>query len=343
MQEITILLGSLAGIATAIAVRRRPKIQLQSLGASSQIRSQITSLKIERDILTKTISRLYESDDISSNIQKDKLLTKYQHQLGIILARIEKLEQASEHPDLGPVGDGLITLMDQKLARLDERLYEISSRIASQTHKESTDVQSKAEKPETRVETKSVVQSKTHREVQTKSENVHKVQIDVHKEVQTETPPTIDNTRSRPKQSFEITTLTNIPHAKLETPNIPERLTDAKNDIKLVPDTPKIKKDDIKHEILSTTIVPNVTIPQTSENVKVLKPSKPKVTEETESKRQDQSSKKTEDITHDARDYTTDDDPLDKLDDDSLDDITLEDMQKNIAKILSDLDQAEVE
>ena len=63
--------------------------------------------------------------------KKDKLLLKYQHQLGIILAKLEKLEQASKHPDLGPVGDGLISLMDQKLSKLDDRLYDLSSKISN--------------------------------------------------------------------------------------------------------------------------------------------------------------------------------------------------------------------
>ena len=133
MQEIALLLSSIAGVATAVAVRRVPrdKNQLLSLGASSHIKSQINSLKIEKDILTKTISRLYQTDDKFSKIQKDKLLLKYQHQLGIILAKLEKLEDASKHPDLGPVGDGLISLMDQKLSNLDDRLYELSSKISS--------------------------------------------------------------------------------------------------------------------------------------------------------------------------------------------------------------------
>ena len=105
MQEIALILSSIAGVATAAAVRKMPrdKNQLLSLGASSHIKNQINSLKIEKDILTKTISRLYQSDDEFSKIQKDKLLLKYQHQLGTILAKLEKLEQASKHPDLGPL------------------------------------------------------------------------------------------------------------------------------------------------------------------------------------------------------------------------------------------------
>ena len=133
MQEIVLILSSIAGVATAVAARKMPrgKKQLLSLGASSHIKSQINTLKIEKDILTKTITRLYQVDSEFSKIQKDKLLLRYQHQLGIVLAKLEKLEQASKHPDLGPVGDGLITLMDQKLSKLDDRLYEISSKMKS--------------------------------------------------------------------------------------------------------------------------------------------------------------------------------------------------------------------
>src|SRR3972149_178687 len=133
MQEIAIILSSLAGVATAAAARKMPrnKTQLLSLGASSHMKSQINSLKIEKDILAKTIARLYQTDSDFPKIQRDKLLLKYQHQLGIVLAKLEKLEEASHHPDLGPIGDGLITLMDQKLSRLDDRLYELSSKIAN--------------------------------------------------------------------------------------------------------------------------------------------------------------------------------------------------------------------
>ena len=52
-----------------------------------------------------------------------------------ILAKLEKLEQASNHPDLGPVGDGLISLMDQKLSKLDDRLYDLSSKISNSKRK----------------------------------------------------------------------------------------------------------------------------------------------------------------------------------------------------------------
>ena len=75
MQEIVLILSSIAGVATAAAVRKMPrdKNQLLSIGANSHIKSQINSLKIEKDILTKTISRLYQAENEFPKIQKDKL------------------------------------------------------------------------------------------------------------------------------------------------------------------------------------------------------------------------------------------------------------------------------
>ncbi len=132
MQELAILLSSIAGACTAAAYKKFPKntTVLSNLGLNSKIKTQIQSLLIEKDILNKTISRLYQNESGLSKIKREKLLLRYQHQLGIILARIDKLEQASKHPDLGPLGDGLVTLMDQKLSNLDKKLFEISSKIS---------------------------------------------------------------------------------------------------------------------------------------------------------------------------------------------------------------------
>jgi hypothetical protein len=118
--------------------KSKNKLQTPTIGANTHIVSQLHSLQIEKDILTKTIARLYQNESELTKIQKDRLLLKYQHQLGVIITRIEKLENASKHPDLGPLGDGLITLMDQKLSQLDQRLYELTSKIqVVQTEKEA--------------------------------------------------------------------------------------------------------------------------------------------------------------------------------------------------------------
>ena len=132
MQEIALLLSSLAGIATAAAVRARAggSGQILTLGASSQIQSQIKTLRMEKEVLAKTITRLYQAEWEMPREQKEGLLARYQRQMGMVMARLEKMEDAKRHPDLGPVGDGLITLMDQKLSGLDAKIYDISSAVA---------------------------------------------------------------------------------------------------------------------------------------------------------------------------------------------------------------------
>ena len=140
MQEIVLLLTGVAGAASAVAYRRLPGRGALRRGgrgrraggqdASGRIRSRIGALAAERDILGKAISRVHEDAALNGR-QKDALLAMYQRQLASVLAKIDRLEEASRYPDLGPVGDGLAELMDQKLSSLDERLHELSARIAA--------------------------------------------------------------------------------------------------------------------------------------------------------------------------------------------------------------------
>jgi hypothetical protein len=320
MQEIVLILSSLAGVAAAAAVRKIPrdKNQLLSLGASSHIKSQVSTLKIEKDILTKTISRLYQTESEFSKIQKDKLLLKYQHQLGIVLAKLEKLEQASKHPDLGPVGDGLIALMDQKLSKLDDRLYELSSKISN-----------------VKIKTPEIKETKvTKQEIK---QNVSKSFTDTfnfekRKETKIE-PIIIPPTKS--KQSFELTTLTNI--SKTE-PKFP--LFEKEQVIKPMPQ-PKIIQTELikpKEEIVQEIIQPKVedkmeiihSVISKPEPTKEIRPDiNIEVAKITEHKALPEPEQKSKAITLDD-DFDDDTDDLDKI-------------KGDIMKVLSKLDQVEVE
>ena len=315
MQEIVLILSSIAGVATAAAVRKMPrdKNQLLSLGASSHIKNQINSLKIEKDILTKTISRLYQAEDEFSKIQKDKLLLKYQHQLGIILAKLEKLEDASKHPDLGPVGDGLISLMDQKLSKLDDRLYELSSKMSN----------SKIQTPEIKQEKEEIKQ-----EI---SKSI-KGTFNFEKPKETKIDPiAIPPTKSR--QSFELTTLTNISRTEPKFP-----LFEKKEIVKPVPQ-PKIIQTELikpKEEIVKEITQPK---PKVEDKVEIIQSITPKPTFEnkpdlnkevakiTEHKALPEPEQKVSTIDNDFDDDTDD---LDKI-------------KGDIMRVLSKLDQAEVE
>lgn len=238
MQEIAILLSSIVGAFTAVTVKKFPKNKagLVSLGANSQIKNQINSLRIEKEILTKTISRLYQNDVGVGKIQRDRLLSRYQHQLGIILVKIEKLEAASKHPDLGQVGEGLITLMDQKLSQLDRRLYELSSKI---TIANSQIPKVEEQKPESKLQERYIDASK----IQEKTEPQKIVPA-----VQLSTPMS---------KSVELTTLTEISNKPQEFPFIEQKTTPLKNTI--IDEILKSKeKTDEKIEIIQASYNPEL-------------------------------------------------------------------------------------
>ncbi|MCJ8305899.1 MAG: hypothetical protein HRU07_02490 [Nitrosopumilus sp.] len=326
MQEIVLILSSLAGVAAAAAVRKMPrdKNQLLSLGASSHIKSQISTLKIEKDILTKTISRLYQTESEFSKIQKDKLLLKYQHQLGIVLAKLEKLEQASKHPDLGPVGDGLIALMDQKLSKLDDRLYELSSKISNVKIKTPEIKETEVKKQETKQNT-----SKSFTDI---------FNFEKRKEAKIE-PIIVPPTKSR--QSFELTTLTNISKTEPKF-QLFEKEELKKEMIKPMPQ-PKIIQTELikpKEEIIKEIVQPKPKVEDKMEIIHSVIPKpepaieiRPDINKEvakiTEHKALPEPEQKTKSITLDD-DFDDDVDDLDKI-------------KGDIMKVLSKLDQAEVE
>ena len=309
MQEIAIILSSIAGVATAAAARKMPrnKTQLLSLGASSHIRTQINSLKIEKDILTKTISRLYQTDYDFPKIQKDKLLLKYQHQLGIVLAKLEKLEDASHHPDLGPIGDGLITLMDQKLSRLDDRLYELSSKII-------------ATNPTTEIK-EEIVETKPEAKQNKKIFNFEKP-----KETKID-PIIIPQPNSR--QSFELTTLTRFSNKEPKFPLFEKAVE---------------PKEEIIQEMIKPKEEIKVVQPKIEDKIEIIQEinTKPEIKFETKPDINKEVAKITE---HKALPEPKKSNPTTVLDDD-FDEDNSDDLDKikgEIMKVLSKIEQAEVE
>ncbi|KAG2478977.1 MAG: hypothetical protein NPMRTH1_160006 [Nitrosopumilales archaeon] len=262
MQEIVLFLSSIAGVCTAVAVKKFPrnKSQLASLGANSNIKNQINSLQIEREILTKTITRLYQNDAGLGKIQRDKLLSRYQYQFGIILAKIDKLEAASKHPDLGPVGEGLITLMDQKLSQLDKSLYELSSKI---TIANSQIPEKESPKPKQKSKEKVAIEDSLPEKP--------RPQVSV---------PTIQVSTPEPVNPVELTTLTEISAKTPQFPFFEPKPTPPKTEI--VEEIPKPEQKvpekieviqttssipEIKSETPSQQVTPEFTPPTPQESV----------------------------------------------------------------------------
>jgi len=107
-------------------------------------KNEANSLIIERDILTKTIFRVYQQDSHLTEIQRDKLLTRYQHQLAVVVTKIEEIGKAMRHTDTNPLDEGLFAAMEQKLSRIDERLQEMSSKIAPSNKRTERQIQKSA-------------------------------------------------------------------------------------------------------------------------------------------------------------------------------------------------------
>jgi len=104
-------------------------------------KNEANSLIIERDILTKTIFRVYQQDSHLTKIQRDKLLTRYQHQLAVVVTKIEEIGKAMRHTDTNPLDEGLFAAMEQKLSRIDEKVQEMSSKITTPNKRAERQIQ----------------------------------------------------------------------------------------------------------------------------------------------------------------------------------------------------------
>ena len=85
-------------------------------------KNEINTLVLEHDILTKTIFRLYRQDSHLTKIQRDKLLTRYQYQLGIITAKIKKLGEIITNKDANTLEERLVSVIEQKFSNMDKKI-----------------------------------------------------------------------------------------------------------------------------------------------------------------------------------------------------------------------------
>lgn len=85
-------------------------------------KNEINTLVLEHDILTKTIFRLYQQDSHLTKIQRDKLLTRYQYQLGIITAKIKKLGEIITNKDANTLEERLVSVIEQKFSNMDKKI-----------------------------------------------------------------------------------------------------------------------------------------------------------------------------------------------------------------------------
>ena len=148
------------------------------------IKNEVNSLIIERDILTKTIFRVYQQDSNLTKIQRDKLLTRYQHQLAVVVTKIEEIGNAMRHTGTNPLDEGLFAAMEQKLSRIDERLQEMSSKIAPSNKRTERQIQKNTQPSVQKIKKRSVYTS----DMKLDSNNHMPLEITTLTQVPTELP-----------------------------------------------------------------------------------------------------------------------------------------------------------
>ncbi len=265
MEEIALVFSSIAGACTAVALDKVPKIKRkkQTPTINSAITNQLHSLRMEKEILSKTITRLHQQESDVTKIQKDKLLLRYQHQLGTVITKIEKLETISKYPDLGPVGDSLISLMDNRLSQLDQRLHEISSKITVNTIAQPKQAERSVD---TILESPQAKKIEPKIEIQKEKINIQEEKI-VKPERTQEWLPSIEVPTYEKHRTVELSTLTEITN---KVPQFPAEL---------------IRPSQIEPQIPQKTIEPTITDqiviePKVEELTLVPQPSTQNITEE---------------------------------------------------------------
>jgi hypothetical protein len=324
LEEIALVFSSLAGACTAVALDKIPKRKYkQTVTVSSAVEDQLHSLKIEKEILAKTITRLHHEESNVSMVQRDKLLIRYQHQLGATIAKIEKLETASKYPDLGPIGDSLVTLMDNKLSKLDQRLHEISSKMSVNTVQPAvqTIVQPTAQVKQ-QEQPKQIVQEKPRIEKIEPKVEYKQERIEIQEEKIPAPMPPIEIPVQARHRSIELSTLTEIPSRMPEFPSEITRLPE----VHVEP--AKIIAEPVKETLeISQPIIPVEPTPLVpKEEIVTIEAPKPEVVAQVEKKAQLPTPIKIPEE--------------EKIEDDDKD---LDKIKSEIMKALSKLEQVEVE
>ena len=118
--------------------------QVKSKGRSeiSQVSSPagnilvLESLKIENDIIKEGIAKIYEAfnDDKISKLEYDRLMVKYTEDLRICDERIKDLQPIIDIFELKDLRNGLVSLIENRIKNIDEKLDKLSSTTIMKSH-----------------------------------------------------------------------------------------------------------------------------------------------------------------------------------------------------------------
>ena len=132
MQEITIVLGVLGGILSALFLKQFTTYKIENNSKMISFDREIHSVEIERNILTKAIKRIQDDTQFEPDL-REKLLFKYEHQLGVVQNKIETLKSSSRNTSDEVPDSEIITILEDKLSSINKKLHELSTKIEPPT------------------------------------------------------------------------------------------------------------------------------------------------------------------------------------------------------------------
>jgi hypothetical protein len=129
----SIIFNGLMGHGQVKSKGRSEISQLSSPAGNIQV---LESLKIENDIIKEGIAKIYEAfnDDKISKLEYDRLMVKYTDDLRICDERIKELQPIIDIFELKDLRNGLVTLIENRIKNIDEKLDKLSSTTIMKSH-----------------------------------------------------------------------------------------------------------------------------------------------------------------------------------------------------------------
>jgi hypothetical protein len=182
MEPIILVAGSAVGAFTALIAGKVSKGQGNTNSFTHNHNTYTHSADLQRRIVTEAMNRVYyyERQGRITGNERERLLAKYRQELnaldnnngmhGVTLYNLKELNAFKEH---------LVTVVDQRMAQINSKLDDITSKVGSNTpvvrNKPATNVERKEEKRTERpVEQVEIVESAESAESDTSLDEIKK-------------------------------------------------------------------------------------------------------------------------------------------------------------------------
>jgi hypothetical protein len=132
--EIALIAGtSVAGAISAAFIERlsRSKNGKRQPRSSIAAKAELLSLLFEKNLAAEAITRVYEASQEGriDRLERDRLLLKYKQQLDSLNGKIAIMQPAADFADLTELRNNLLSLLENKISALDQKLLEMKSSV----------------------------------------------------------------------------------------------------------------------------------------------------------------------------------------------------------------------